>query len=74
MNHIEYDIVHILILLYNRDTDHYNQTDVKFTMPAFAQKQFQKALATIDPVIAHQINQQICHAFLKRHQLKGIII
>ena len=57
-----------------RDTDHFNQTDLKFTMPAFLQKQLRKIVATIDPFAAHQINQQVCHAFLKRHQLKGLKI
>lgn len=57
-----------------RDTDHYNQTDLKFAVPAFVQKQLRKSLATIDPVIAHQVNQKLCQTFLKRHQLKGFDI
>ena len=41
-------------------------------MPGFALRQLRKAVATIDPLVAHQINLQLCHAFLKRHLLKGL--
>ena len=64
----------MIIVLPNRDSDHYNQTDLKFVMPAFALKELRKAVATIDPVTAHQINQQLCHAFLKRYLIKGLKI
>lgn len=43
-------------------------------MPVFIQKLLRKEPATIDLFAAHQINQQVCHAFLKRHQLKGLKI
>ena len=62
----------MLILNFDyRDTDHYNQTDLKFALPAFVLKQLRKSDTIIDPVIAHRINQQICHAFLKRHLITG---
>ena len=51
-----------------RDTNHFNQTDVSFVAPSFTVCWAQSRL---DTTTAHSINLQICHAFLKRHLLKG---
>ena len=54
-----------------RDSNHLNQSDVEFVMPTFFCR-LTKMLSRIDPVAAHQVNQEMCHAFLKRHQLQGV--
>ena len=51
-----------------RDTNHFNQSDIIFTFPSFTARWAQSQL---DPTVAHAINQEICHAFLRRHLLKG---
>ena len=51
-----------------RDTNHFNQSDVSFVAPSFTLRWAQSRL---DATTAHSINLQICHAFLKRHLLKG---
>ena len=61
-----------------RGSDHLNQTDVKFVLPSFAHRNLPAHTihfgpGGIDSGVAHQVNLDICHSFLKRHLLKGLI-
>ena len=71
---LDLSLLHMHWCIYNyRDTDHFNQTDVRFVLPEFAVRQLPKAGAVIPPVTAHQVNLELCHAFLRRHLLKGLL-
>ena len=54
------------VYLFCRDTNHYNQSDTLFVLPIRG-----KLMSRLPPYQAHQINQELCHAFLKRNLLKG---
>ena len=60
-------------MLCHRGANHYNQTDILFVLPKFITKQ-EKFRSTLDPVIAHGVNLEICHAFLKRNLLLGKLL
>jgi hypothetical protein len=49
-----------------RDTNHYNQSDTLFVLPIRG-----KMMSRLPPYLAHQINQGLCIAFLRRYLLKG---
>ena len=50
-----------------------HQSDVLFLAPRSLQR-LGIAQSGLDPVVAHQVNMDICHAFFKRHLLQGKIL
>ena len=56
-----------------RESNHYNQCDAIFAAP-YIIGYVVNLLSRINPVVAHQVNLEICHAFLKRHQLQGVCV
>ena len=44
-----------------------HQTDMIFIYP-----KFNEATPESDPVVAHEVNMDVCRAFLRRHLLKGV--
>ena len=59
--------------LLHRDANHYNQTDILFVLPGFIVRR-DRVRSVIDPEIAHGVNLEICHAFLKRYLLLGRLL
>ena len=53
-----------------RGTNHYNQTDIPFVLPRFVMRS-DKYRSPLDPVVAHTLNMELVHGFLKRHLLLG---
>ena len=51
-----------------RDTNHRNESDINFVFPSLI---FHWAQFRLDITTAHTINLEICHAFFRRHLLKG---
>ena len=56
-----------------RGANHFNQTDVLFVLPKFIVRN-EKFRSVIDPEVAHAVNLEICHAFLKRYLLLGELL
>jgi hypothetical protein len=64
------------VSLYNyspsRGTHHLNQCDAPFANnPTLASLVISQQQSELPNEVAHQVNMDICHAFLKRHLLKG---
>ena len=57
---------------YCRGTNHFNQCDLPFVAPKTLMR-FGLKESDLDSARAHQINMEICHAFLKRYLLKGTL-
>ncbi|KAL5474021.1 hypothetical protein EMCRGX_G028593 [Ephydatia muelleri] len=51
-----------------RGTNHYNQTDILFVMPRFVVSS-EKFRSPLDPAVAHSLNMELIHTFLRRHLL-----
>ena len=59
------------ILNLYRETSHASQTDIPFALtPKLPMKFIDSSL---DKYVAHKVNMDICHAFLKRFLLQGFI-
>ena len=54
----------------SRGTNHYNQIDILFVLPRFIVNS-DKFRSPLDPAVAHTLNMEMVHAFLKRHLLLG---
>jgi platelet-activating factor acetylhydrolase len=50
-------------------TSHTNQSDMPFVIPKLARR-FTNMESALDPVLAHGLNMDICHAFFKRYLLR----
>ena len=56
--------------VFSRGTNHYNQVDILFVMPRFVVSS-EKFRSPLDPAVAHSLNMELIHAFLRRHLLLG---
>ena len=61
-----------LITITYRDSHHFNQTDMPFTISQCFDRQPNMVESRIDPYLAHKVNMELCHAYLRRHLVKGI--
>lgn len=59
-----------MYIYFCRGTVHTSQSDGPFIMPKLTQRWGRQA-SRLDPVLAHKLNMDICHSFLKRYQLRG---
>ena len=59
-----------------RGTHHQNQSDLPFTLPDFMLERVKSNEAQfpsqLDRNTAYALNMELCHAFLRRHLLKGL--
>eukprot|EP00731_Ephydatia_muelleri_P028418 Em0020g62a len=54
-----------------RGTNHYNQVDILFVMPRFVVSS-EKFRSPLDPAVAHSLNMELIHTFLRRHLLLDV--
>ena len=59
------------ILNLYRGTSHSSQTDIPFALTPELPTRFIES--SLDKYVAHKVNMDICHAFLKRFLLQGFI-